>query len=251
MTRRATTLSLLLTALSTVGCSGDDRIDCTDIICGPCAEAITINVLLPGAPAGVTPTITGISIDCFASDPGEAICSGNAMPGSFSGSIAAPGFAAMDVSFTLEAETGGGCCSCGYVPHVETITLVPIGTSDASTSDGGPSDGGATDGSGQDAAAADGGPYTCFPERVAFPMSGTLTPGTLCDDVFACAEDAADAARIMAAAPSFTCDSAPKGPCSGYTCVLRPSTLDAAEIAEICAVTALEPTPEITCRVYL
>ena len=90
---------------------------------------------------------------------------------------------------------------------------------------------------------------------VAFPMGGSLTPGTLCDDVFACVLDGAHAAQVEAVAPHFECSMTPDGTCTGWTCTYRnpggPSTLDEAEIDEICRVTVIVPAPSLICRVYL
>jgi hypothetical protein len=94
----------------------------------------------------------------------------------------------------------------------------------------------------------------CRPERVSFPMGGELSPGALCDDVVVCVSDDAAAARVLAASSSFVCDS-PDGLCCQYReggTGGGPAVLDASEIAEICAVTMLEPAPDsITCVVYL
>ena len=93
--------------------------------------------------------------------------------------------------------------------------------------------------------------------RVAFPQGGTLAPGTLCDELYACAADAAGAAQIEAASPRFSCATGvePGSGCAAYTCAYRnpggPSTLDASEIADICAVTVLSPTPALRCVVFV
>ncbi len=98
---------------------------------------------------------------------------------------------------------------------------------------------------------------SCNPAAVAFPQGGTLTPGTLCDELYACADDAAGAARIEAASPRFSCapGAEPGSACDAYTCALRnpggPSTLDASEIADICALTVLTPTPALRCAVFV
>jgi hypothetical protein len=100
-------------------------------------------------------------------------------------------------------------------------------------------------------------PASCNPGAVAFPQGGTLAPGTLCDELYACAGDAAGAARIEAASLRFSCapGSEPGSACSAYTCAFRdpggPSTLDASEIADICAVTVLTPTPALRCVVFV
>ena len=114
-----------------------------------------------------------------------------------------------------------------------------------------PADATAADTSASDAATA------CNPAAVAFPQGGTLTAGTLCDELYACADDAAGAARIAAASPRFSCapGSEPGSTCTAYTCAFRdpggPSTLDAGEIADICALTLLAPTPPLRCVVFV
>ena len=116
-----------------------------------------------------------------------------------------------------------------------------------------------SDASGPDAApdTSSDAPASCNPAAVAFPQGGTLAPGTLCDELYACADDAAGAARIEAASPRFSCASGsqPASACSAYTCAFRdpggPSTLDASEIADICALTLLAPTPPLRCVVFI
>ena len=97
----------------------------------------------------------------------------------------------------------------------------------------------------------------CNAGAVAFPQGGTLAPGTLCDEIYACADDAAGAARIEAAAPVFSCapGSQSGSTCGAYTCAYRnpggPAALDAAEIAAICALTLLTPAPPLRCVVFV
>ena len=107
-----------------------------------------------------------------------------------------------------------------------------------------------------DATPADA-PGGCDPAAVAFPQGGTLAPGTLCDELYACADDAAGAARIEAASPHFSCapGAEPGSGCTGTTCAYRnptgPSTLDADEVADICALTVLSPPPSLRCVVFI
>jgi hypothetical protein len=108
---------------------------------------------------------------------------------------------------------------------------------------------------GTDTATDTGG--SCNPAAVSFPQGGTLAPGTLCDELYACAADAADAARIQAASPTFSCapGSEAGSSCTAYTCAYRnpggPSTLDGSEIADICALTVLSPPPPLRCVVFV
>jgi hypothetical protein len=100
-------------------------------------------------------------------------------------------------------------------------------------------------------------PASCNPAAVTFPQGGTLVPGTLCDELYACADDAAGAARIETASARFSCapGAEPGSGCGAYTCAFRdpggPSTLDASEIADICAITVLTPPPALRCMVFV
>lgn len=138
-----------------------------------------------------------------------------------------------------------------------TSSVVGDAGSDASASNDSGGDVGSTRDAGLDAAPAandanvDGGAPSCDESRVTFvPPGGHIAIGQLCDDVFVCPADAAAAATI--AALGLTCSATTEGPCTtATTCVLRPSTLDAAEVQQICAVTTLGAPPPITCIVYL
>jgi hypothetical protein len=124
------------------------------------------------------------------------------------------------------------------------------GSSDTSAADA------PADATGSDATAADA-LRGCDPAAVAFPQGGALAPGTLCDELYACADDAAGAARIEAASPHFSCapGAEPGSGCTGYTCAYRnpagPSMLDAAEVSDICALTVLAPPPPLRCVVFI
>ena len=148
------------------------------------------------------------------------------------------------------------------------VAATACGGGDGATSDAGGDAPGADAGgdartdAGDDARADVGGDPNmdagaCNAAAVAFPQGGTLAPGTLCDEVYACADDAAGAARIEAASPMFSCapGGEPGSTCGAYTCAYRnpggPSTLDAAEIADICAVTRLAPPPPLRCVVFV
>ena len=132
------------------------------------------------------------------------------------------------------------------------------------TPEGGPiepdaaQDSGAEDAKAADARAdaSDGGRGGCDPSAVRFvPPGGSLRIGQLCDDVVACVSSDAEAAALMAASKKFQCQSRPSNGCPSWTCLYSdpagPSLLDEAEIAEICKITVLLPTPRITCFVYL
>lgn len=242
-------------ALALAGCACGEP--CRGIVCGPCPEAVTIRVTLADG-GGAAVVVTGAAIPCTTSDEGAICTTGTLAPGTYSIAIQASGYTQSMRSFTI-APAGAGCCACaGSFEDDVTLARAPAidggidGGIDAGSDDASV-DAGAIDAREIDAQAGDGG--QCDPSAVSFPMGGTLEEGTLCDDVFVCAGDAAGAARVMAASSRFACSATPEGPCSGHTCAYRdpggPSRLDAGEIAEICAITILEPTPEIECRVYL
>jgi hypothetical protein len=142
-------------------------------------------------------------------------------------------------------------CSGGADMTHDAGTDVPPddGGHDAGTDVGADGDAGRND--------ANVDPGACNAAAVAFPQGGTLAPGTLCDEVYACASDAAAAARIEAASPMFSCapGSEPGSACGAYTCAYRnpggPATLDATEIADICALTRLTPPPPLRCVVFV
>ncbi|MEM9071392.1 MAG: hypothetical protein AAGE52_22995 [Myxococcota bacterium] len=124
---------------------------------------------------------------------------------------------------------------------------------DGAVSDGAVSDGAVSDGA-LDAAASDGGGCNLDAVRFAIIARGPLAVGTLCDDVFVCLDDSTTAAAVQAASSVFQCDDETAPGCSGETCAYRnpggPSLIDADELAEVCAVTQLAPTPDVVCVVY-
>jgi hypothetical protein len=58
-------------------------------------------------------------------------------------------------------------------------------------------------------------------------------------------QNAAEAARVMGI--GFECSTTPDGGCAGTTCVLRPSTLDASEVQQICDVISVASPPATSC----
>lgn len=143
-----------------------------------------------------------------------------------------------------------------FVCGCNTSSVIGDSGSDASASNDSGGDVGSTSDAGVDAAPTndanvDAGAPSCDESRVMFvPPGGHIAVGALCDDVYVCPADAAGAATI--AALGFTCGARTEGPCTtAMSCVLRPSTLDATEVQEICAVTTLSAPPPITCIVYL
>jgi hypothetical protein len=238
---------LLLLALALDACRSGD---CADVTCGACPQSLTLTVTLAGGGAGPV-TVTGAGTTTCAPSGAVWACGAAGLgPGEYTATVSAPGHASVMETFTITAASAG-CCACTGT-HTASLTLEVAPDVDASLPDAGGSDSGPEADAGP---GTDSGAESCNPSAVAFPMGGDLSPGTLCDDVFACVADATEAAAVTAASSSFTCSPTPSGPCSAYTCMYAgpggPSTLDAAEIAEICAVTLVTPTPAMTCRVYL
>jgi hypothetical protein len=160
----------------------------------------------------------------------------------------------------------GGRTTDDAGPGLDASTAIDGGASGRDAGPG-PDDGGVADaGGGLDASVQDGGATdagtsggdagSCNPDAVRFEFlaSGPLEEGILCDGVIVCVRDAAEAARVMAASSRFQCSGTPQAPCTGETCNYRnpggPGILDAAELAEICAVTLVSPAPDIACVVY-
>ncbi len=132
-------------------------------------------------------------------------------------------------------------------------------TGDAGRLDAGRLDAGRLDAGRLDAGRPDAGPPTdagtCDESAVRYAVlaSGPLRVGTLCDDLFVCVADAAEAARVTAASSAFSC-SGSGGFCPGMSCAYQnpggPSLIDMGELDEICAVTLIRPRPDLVCVVY-
>ena len=241
--------SLLVSlSLAIAGCGGSTP-SCEGILCGACPEPLQLTVTLAAGVGGPV-TSDSASVACTPSDPGMFVCHGQFGVGEHTVTLSAAGHEPEAVTFTITAAPPG-CCAClgGFTG---SVTLEASGGGDAGMPDASVLDASMPGDAGTDASAA----MTCEASRVRFPMGGTLSEGTLCDDVFVCVASEADAARVMAAGDHFECMETSEGPCSGRTCAYRnpggPSTLDAQEIAEICAVTVIAPPPsDIACIVYL
>lgn len=150
--------------------------------------------------------------------------------------------------------------SCGGdddVVLLDAATDAP--TSDASASDASPFDASPPDATldaptadaPADAPPSDGG--ECRLELIdSRPEGSPVGLGELCDDVFVCAADAADLARLRAVAPELECEPGTTfDECDAIVCVLRTSTIDEDELRTLCALTALEPPPAMLCQIYL
>lgn len=224
---------------------------CGTVVCDcACPDAL---LLVITHPAGASPTVRGEpSLAC--TTYGDATsCRRHHVDeaGAFTYEVHLDGHAPRAVSLAAERDgVSGGCCNCSWR---DRSAQVSFGPADAGLADASIPDAGARDASSPDAG------VSCRPERVEFPMGGELSPGALCDSVFVCADDEAAVARLQAASSRFDCTSEPSGyPCGDEVrCAYRteegggPSTLDEHEIADICAVTVLEPPLRIVCVVYL
>ena len=115
---------------------------------------------------------------------------------------------------------------------------------------------GAVDGSPPDGAAADATSLDCDPDRTRQSPSGDpITVGAYCDDIVTCADDAAAAADIEAAAPDFMCDQAGDVDCA-FRCWFGGEggggEVDADVMDQICAVSLLLDDPDLVeCFIYL
>lgn len=155
------------------------------------------------------------------------------------------------------AVDGGGPADGGGAPDGGGADA---GNPDGSIVDAGAMDGGALDGGARDDAALPDAGVDCDPSAVDFPTGGSLEEGQFCDEVFVCAEDTDETGRIEDASDRFVCEEHEGGSfCStAYRCAYRgpgslsgPGELEPDEIEHICRITVLEPTPPITCVVYL
>lgn len=240
------TFALLVPILLVVGCSASRSDDCSDVLCGACPQALELRVRLavPGTGEVIATGVDGVA--CSAAGDGSFTCGKSSLaPGTYTITLSATAHEPETITFTL-APPPAGCCVCsGSFSRELTLTRSSVAP------DGGPgADGGTV------ADAGDGGAMSCDPSAIDFiPAGGSLAVDQLCDDVFACVDGEAAAMAVTAASARFACSATPEGPCSGWTCAYRdpggPSTLDAAEIAEICKITVLVPQPAMTCMIYL
>jgi hypothetical protein len=233
---RSVLACFVLTA-ALAGCSSNTA--CNGALCGACPESFVVHVT--GAPSTATATIDGGTCTAVA---GALTCSAPLAAGEHDVVVTVNG-----VPHTVHARIAAapaGCCTCSPTSE-QTLAL---GAADAGLPTDASLDAATGDAAADDAAATDAG-LACDPSAVTFPAGGTLTVGQLCDDVFVCVASAADAAALMAAAPHYTCSTTPAAGCTAYTCRASPSTLDASELAELCAITVLTPRPPITCMIYL
>jgi hypothetical protein len=174
------------------------------------------------------PVVTGCAVRC----PETCIDESDAGTDAFAPDARTPD-ASRDADVTDVGTSDAGAADASY----DAARDIDADTVDAATSD--------------DAAASDDAGPACDPTRIRFLPAGVLMEGRLCDDVFACVPTRADADALEAAAPLFDCAIPTEGACAGVSCVMRPSLLDAAEVAQICAVTTLPALTDLICFVYL
>ena len=161
---------------------------------------------------------------------------------------------------TADATPPDGAVMDGSAPDGSRMDASPPdgAAMDAAMLDGSVVDANLPDASVMDSSAMDSGAMCNVAAITRIPRSSEpVMVGTLCDEVYACADDLADVARIEGASSRFDCTMGPEpgSGCGAYTCSYRnpsgPSTLDADELAEICKVTILVPTPAMRCVVFL
>lgn len=225
----------MLLALVSSGC--ECASECDERLCDICPYAISIDVVVPG---GAEPVVTGTPALSCETASSMTHCFADAEPGSYTYEVSAAGRPSQTV--TLDVGPGGtGCCACDVEGDYALVSfeILDAGSIDAGSIDAGASDAG-----------------MCNPDIVEFPMGGELAPGTLCDDVFVCVDTPSAADQVAMASEAFECAAAAGDPCTAIECRYvgngggGPSTLDEAEIAEICAVTLVDPD-RVICRVYL
>jgi len=115
---------------------------------------------------------------------------------------------------------------------------------------------GAIDGSPTDGAAADATSLACDPDRTRqIPNGGPITVGAYCDDIVTCADNAAAAADIEAAAPDFMCDETGAIDCTFRCWFLGEGgggEVDANVMEQVCTVSLLLDDPDmVDCLIYL
>jgi hypothetical protein len=233
----------LLSVVSIAGCSSAP----CDAVCGPCEDSLTVNVT--GVSSASVVTLDGVACGIVGS---QATCHEDLSVGAHDAIVVVDG-----VSTTLHvtiAAAPAGCCTCSpnVTREIAAEPTIDGGAADAGAHDGGGNDAGSDAGSLVDGGSGSDAGLRCDPSAVRFsPSGGSLEEGQLCDDVFACVASHDDGVALMAVAPEFSCTDAPDGPCSAVTCRYGTSTLDAAELAEVCDVTLLSYVEDMVCMVYL
>ena len=117
-------------------------------------------------------------------------------------------------------------------------------------------DEGSVDGSPSDGAAADASSLTCEPDRTRqLPNGGPITVGAYCDDIVTCADNAAAAADIEAAAPDFMCEETQAVECRFRCWFLGEGgggEVDADVMEQVCAASLLlDDSDMVECLIYL
>jgi hypothetical protein len=101
--------------------------------------------------------------------------------------------------------------------------------------------------------APDLGRLACDRSRTrTIPGGGPIELGSFCDEVSFCVADQAAAQAVMNALPVFTCGISARCAPTQYRCEWSgqpPHTIDADELAQICAATAI--ASEIVCVVFV
>ena len=121
-------LALLL--LTGCGASTDDSTppaeDCRAVVCAPCAPALGLRVRVPEERP--LPKVTlGEGQGTCAPDGGAYSCNlSKHDAGHYEVDILASGYQSVHLVRDIPAETGTGCCACGYTPVVVNVTLQPL-----------------------------------------------------------------------------------------------------------------------------
>ncbi len=129
---------------------------------------------------------------------------------------------------------------------------------DASVPDGSVVDATLPDAARMEGGAPDSGALCDLSAIMRIPRSPEpVMVGTLCDEVYACAADRAEANRIEDASVRFVCTMEPRpgSACSAFTCSYHEpggvGILDAAAIRQVCEVATLVPMPPMRCVVFI
>ncbi|MFP2930315.1 hypothetical protein ACLESO_34990 [Pyxidicoccus sp. 3LG] len=97
---------------------------CDNVVCGPCAPAVTLRI--SGGPGQPSPeaALVGAEADC-GTDASATVCMPRVFsPGDYTFQVEAPGYEKASVQVTVaESLVVGACCNCGYEPRVVDVTL--------------------------------------------------------------------------------------------------------------------------------
>lgn len=100
--------------------------DCSLVLCAPCAPALSLRILVPAGQPVPDVTLGSGQGQC-APDGAVARCNlAQQGAGHYALDVQARGYKSVHLEVDVAAVRAQGCCSCGYEPRVQDVTLEPL-----------------------------------------------------------------------------------------------------------------------------